>query len=101
MKTYVGSDVSKLGVSLAIASLQAGWQVSSWANSPEGIPSVITVLPPWSPFCAGSQGLLFTYLLSQAQITRWVIWAKQGHYFAKMQLSMTKTDPREAVLLAQ
>ena len=30
-----------------------------------------------------------------------VIRAKQSHYFAKMQLSITKTDPRDAVLLAE
>ena len=104
MKTYVGIDVSKLSLSLAIPSLNAGWQVTSLANSPEGIRSLITLLPPGAHCvleATGSYWVLLTYLLSQAQITRSVISPKQRHYFAKMQLSITKTDPREAVLLAE
>jgi transposase len=44
---------------------------------------------------------LVTYLLCQAKVDVSVINPKQSHNFAKMQLSVTKTDPRDAVLLAE
>ena len=49
----------------------------------------------------GSYSVLVTYLLCQAKVDVSVINPKQSHNFAKMQMSVTKTDPRDAVLLAE
>jgi transposase len=49
----------------------------------------------------GSYSVLLTYLLCQAQVAVSVINPKQSHHFAQLQLSVTKTDESDAVLLAR
>jgi transposase len=49
----------------------------------------------------GSYSMLVAYMLSQAEITLSVINPKQSHHFAKMRLSVTKTDESDAVLQAR
>ncbi|SFE90328.1 hypothetical protein [Spirosoma endophyticum] len=45
MTTYIGIDVSKDSLSVAIPKPTTGWKVSSFANSPDGIRSLINQLP--------------------------------------------------------
>lgn len=62
----------------------------------------------WKPLLqpGGSYSVLVAYMLTQTKVIISVINPKQigppsGHHFAKMHLSVTKTDPRDAVLLSE
>ncbi len=104
MTTYIGIDVSKDSLSVAMPKPTSGWKVSDHANSPDGIRSLINQLPDQAHCileATGSYSVLVTYMLTQAKVTISVINPKQSHHFAKMHLSVTKTDPRDAVLLAE
>ncbi len=73
-------------------------------NSPEGIRALIGGLPTQAHCiieATGSYSVLVSYMLTQAKITISVINPRQSHHFAQMQLSITKTDPRDAVILAE
>lgn len=103
MKIYVGIDVSKDSLSVALPQSE-GWQLLAFSNNPEGIRSLQSRLPA-NVHCileaTGSYSVLLAYLFTQASVDYSVINPKQSHHFAKMQLSITKTDPRDAVLLAE
>jgi len=104
MTTYIGIDVSKNSLSVAMPKPSSGWKVSTFANSPDGIRSLINQLPEQAHCvleATGSYSVLVTYMLTQAKVTISVINPKQSHHFAKMHLSVTKTDPRDAVLLSE
>jgi len=104
MKTYVGIDVAKDSLALAYAKSDTLWKADSFPNSPEGIRKLIHFLPSGAHCvveATGSYSVLVTYMLSQAQICVSVINPKQSHHFAKMRLSVTKTDESDAVLLAR
>ncbi|CAN5614357.1 IS110 family transposase [soil metagenome] len=104
MKTYVGIDVAKDSLAVAYAESDNVWKTGSFVNSPEGIKRLMAFLPP-SAHCVveatGSYSVLVTYMLCQAQVMISVINPKQSHHFAKMRLSVTKTDESDAVLLAR
>jgi len=104
MKNYVGIDVAKSTLVIALPTPVGGWAVSTFSNSPEGIYSLLKQLPD-DAHCileaTGSYSVLVTYMLCQTKINVSVINPKQSHNFAKMHLSVTKTDPRDAVLLAE
>lgn len=103
MKIYVGIDVSKDSLSVALPQSE-GWQLLNFNNNPEGIRALQTRLPN-NAHCileaTGSYSVLLAYLFTQAGVDYSVINPKQSHHFPKMQLSITKTDPRDAVLLAE
>ncbi|WP_460673881.1 IS110 family transposase [Larkinella ripae] len=104
MKTYVGIDVAKDSLALAYAESNNVWKTGSFSNSPEGIRRLISFLPPAAHGvveATGSYSVLVTYMLCQAQICLSVINPRQSHHFAKMRLSVTKTDESDAVLLAR
>ena len=104
MATYIGIDVSKNSLSVAIPKSTTGWKVSNYANSPDGIRSLLNQLPDQAHCvleATGSYSVLVTYMLTQAKVMISVINPKQSHHFAKMLLSVTKTDPRDAVLLCE
>lgn len=104
MSTYIGIDVSKDKLDVAYVTAQNSWQVSQFGNSPEGIRSLITYLPTQAHCvieATGSYSVLVSYMLTQAQVTISVINPRQSHHFAQMQFSITKTDPRDAVILAE
>ena len=109
MKNYVGIDVTKTSSAVAFPLPAGGWANKTLANTPDGIRNLIKQLPAQA-HCSlevtGSYSVLVTYLLCQAGIHILVSNPKQigppsGHNFAKMQMSVTKTDPRDAVLLAE
>ena len=104
MITYVGIDVAKDSLSVAIPKLSAGWNVVEYPNSPDGIRTLLSQLPDQAHCvleATGSYSVLVTYMLTQVKVTISVINPKQSHHFAKMHLSVTKTDPRDAVLLSE
>ena len=104
MKTYVGIDVSKDTLMMSFSLTTDIWRVNTFANSPDGIESLISKLPPDAHViieATGSYSVLLTYLLGQAKICLSVISPTQSHHFAKMRLSVTKTDKSDAALLAK
>lgn len=104
MTTYISIDVAKDTLSIAVQKLNAGWKLAEYANSPDGIRSLLCQLPDQAHCvleATGSYSVLLTYMLTQAKVTVSVINPKQSHHFAKMHLSVTKTDPRDAVLLSE
>lgn len=104
MKKYIGIDVAKTTLAVALPTMSGGWTINTYHNTPEGIHSLLSHLPNGSHCileATGSYSVLVTYMLCQAKINVSVINPKQSHNFAKMQLSVTKTDPRDAVLLAE
>jgi transposase len=104
MKTYVGIDVSKDTLAVAFPRTPDVWKVSSFANSPDGIRQLKNALPSEAHVvieATGSYSVLLTYMLCQAKICLSVINPKQSHHFGKMQLSVTKTDESDSVLLSR
>ncbi|MFD2934351.1 IS110 family transposase [Spirosoma flavum] len=80
MTTYIGIDVSKDSLSVAIPTPNAGWKVNDFANSPDGIRSLLNQLPDQAHCvleATGSYSVLATYMLSQAKVTISVINPKQ------------------------
>lgn len=104
MSNYLGIDVSKDKLDVASLSAQNSWKVSQFSNSPEGIRTLIASLPTQAHCvieATGSYSVLVSYMLTQARVTISVINPRQSHHFAQMQLSITKTDSRDAVILAE
>ena len=104
MKSYVGIDVSKDTLAVAFPTTPDAWKVSSFANSPDGIRRLKNALPSESHVvieATGSYSVLLTYMLCQAKICLSVINPKQSHHFGKMQLSVTKTDESDSILLSR
>lgn len=104
MKTYVGIDVSKDTLAVAFPTTSDTWKVSSFANSPDGIRRLTSALPAEAHViieATGSYSVLLTYMLCQAKICLSVINPKQSHHFGKMQLSVTKTDDSDSILLSR
>ena len=104
MKTYVGIDVSKDTLVVAVPLPDGSWKLRNVSNTPEAIRKLISTLPTQAHVvleATGSYSVLLTYLLCQAEVAVSVINPKQSHHFAKLQLSVTKTDESDAVLLAR
>ena len=104
LTTYIGIDVSKDSLSVAIPKPGTGWKMNNYVNSPDGIRSLLNQLPEHAHCvleATGSYSVLVTYMLTQAKVTISVINPKQSHHFAKMHLSITKTDPSDAILLSE
>jgi len=104
MKTYVGIDVAKDTLAVALPQTATSWKVRSIRNTPEAIRKMINELPDSAHVlleATGSYFVLLTYLLCQAQVTVSVINPKQSHHFAQLQLEVTKMDESDAVLLAR
>jgi len=81
MKNYVGIDVAKITLAVALPANNGGWRVTTVANNPAGIRSLITQLPPESHCileATGSYSVLATYLLCQAKVDVSVINPKQS-----------------------
>lgn len=80
MKTYVGIDVSKDTLAVALPLSSDAWKVSNFTNSPDGIRRLTRALPKQTHViveATGSYSVLLTYLLCQAGIAISVINPKQ------------------------
>lgn len=78
--TYVGIDVAKDSLLVAIPKLSAGWKVVEYPNSPDGIRTLLSQLPDQAHCvleATGSYSVLVTYMLTQAKVTISVINPKQ------------------------
>jgi transposase len=104
MKMYVGIDVAKDTLALALPQTTTNWKLRSIRNTPEAIRELINELPDQAQLvleATGSYAVLLTHLLCKAQVAISVINPKQSHHFAHLQLAVTKTDESDAVLLAR
>jgi transposase len=76
MKTYVGIDVAKDTLVVALPQTTTTWKVRSIGNTPEDIRGLIKKLPDQAHVvleATGSYSVLLTYLLCQAQVAVSVI----------------------------
>jgi transposase len=80
MTTYIGIDVAKDSLSVAVPKPNEGWKVTEYTNSPDGIRALLSQLPDQAHCvleATGSYSVLVTYMLTQAQVTTSVINPKQ------------------------
>lgn len=109
MKTYVGVDVSKGTLAVAFPTMSDTWKVSSFANSPDGIRRLMSAYHKKLMWSLKRQAL--TRCFSRICSAKWRLTSQlsilsrsdrwSGHHFGKMQLSVTKTDESDSILLAR
>ena len=81
MTTYIGIDVCKSSLSVAMPKPTTGWKVDTYANTPEGVRLLINQLPEQAHCvleATGSYSVLVTYMLTQAKVIISVINPKQS-----------------------
>lgn len=81
MKNYIGIDVAKTTLAVALPATTTGWTITTVSNTPEGIYSLLRQLPGGAHCileATGSYSVLVTYLLCQAKIDVSVINPKQS-----------------------
>lgn len=100
---YIGLDIAK---STFVAAYHAslGFQVQSFPNDVRGIKQFISTLNVQEHHCVmeatGTYGMLLLYLLSDGGFRVSMINPKQIKHFARMMMSVTKTDAVDAKLIA-
>lgn len=101
---YIGIDISKKSFVTARANKRGGYDTREFENTPKGIRKFILTLDPESSHCVfeatGNYGILLLYLLSGAGIRASLVNPKQIKYYARMMLPVTKTDKKDAALIA-
>jgi len=101
--TYIGIDISKDTFVAAYPS-KDGYQTKTFKNTSEGIGKFVHTLTPGKHQCVmeatGNYAFLLLYLLNRACIAASLVNPKQIKHFAKMMMSVTKTDDKDAQLIA-
>lgn len=100
---YIGIDISKKSFVVAFPSAK-GYRTQEYENTPSGIHKLIKQLPEGSIVvmeATGNYCFLLLYLLEKEQITKCLVNPKQIKHFARMMMSVTKTDAKDACLIAQ
>ena len=101
--TYVGIDVSKATFVVAYSSAK-GSKTKSFKNTTKGIHEFIQTISATEPHCVleatGNYSALLVYLLSEAGITVSLENPLKVKNFARVMLSVTKTDEIDARLIA-
>ena len=101
--TYIGIDISKKTFEAAFPSSN-GFDTRTFDNDPKGIHRFISLLCPDDSHCVmeatGNYCFLLAYLLDKSGIKFTLLNPRQSKAFAKMQMSVTKTDKADACLLA-
>lgn len=101
--TYIGIDISK-ATFVAAYPTQNGYTTRSFANTPQGCHKFIHSLPASDCHCVleatGNYSFLLTYLLDKAGIVVSMENPKRIKNFARMMLTVTKTDKADAKLIA-
>ncbi len=104
MNTYIGIDVSKDSLSVAYPKPEKGFDVKTFSNDALGIKLLIESLPASSWVVLEATGVysrLLCYDLAEKGISLSVLNPKQSSAFSKIQLSISKTDNSDAILLAR
>ena len=100
---YIGIDISKDSFTVAFSSVK-GSKTQSYKNTPKDIQKFIKTLDKEQDHCVmeatGNYTFKLLYLLIEQGYKASLVNPKQTKYFAKTMLSVTKTDPQDACLLA-
>jgi transposase len=99
----IGIDVAKNSFVVAYPS-QSGFNIFEFSNNSKGVKKFIATLDLKDAHCileaTGNYSSLIVYMLCSASIPVSVVNPKQIKHFAKMMLSVTKTDKLDAKLIS-
>jgi transposase len=99
----IGIDVAKNSFVVAYPS-QSGFSILEFSNNSKGIKKFIDTLDPNETHCileaTGTYSSLIVYMLCSGSIPVSLVNPKQIKHFAKMMLSVTKTDKLDAKLIS-
>ena len=100
---YIGIDISKQTFVAAFPTSN-GYRTREFENTPRGVYKFIGQLPDEPTVvmeATGNYCFLLLYLLHKAGITASLVNPKQVKHFSRMMMSVTKTDIKDACLIAQ
>ena len=101
--TYIGIDISK-GSFVAAFPGKAGYRTETFSNDAKGIRKFISRLDPKAHHCVmeatGNYCFLLLYLLDKASINASLVNPKKIKNYARVMMSVTKTDAKDACLIA-
>lgn len=104
-KNYVGIDISKLSFDVAICDSQSNYKYFKFANNQEGFTSFLDLLDKSKSICvmeaSGPYYLKLATFLSAKQVDVCVINPLIIRRFSQMRMSRTKTDKKDAMLIAE
>ena len=101
--TYIGIDISKDSFVAAFPTV-SGYQTQTYPNTVKGIRKFIGSLSVTEHHCVmeatGNYGFLLLYLLDRQGIAASMVNPKQIKHFSRMMMAVTKTDPKDACMIA-
>lgn len=101
--TYIGIDISKATFVAAFPD-KCGYRTETFRNDAKGIHSFIRKLDPAVHHCVmeatGNYCFLLLYLLDKASVKASLVNPKKIRNYAKVMMSVTKTDSKDAALIA-
>ena len=101
--TYIGIDISKDSF-VAAFPIVSGYQTHTYPNTAKGIRKFIGSLSVTEHHCVmeatGNYGFLLLYLLERQGIAASMVNPKQIKHFSRMMLTVTKTDTKDACMIA-
>lgn len=100
---YIGIDISKSSFVVAYPST-SGYLTKTFPNTTAGGRKFIATLSATEHHCVmeatGNYGFLLLYLLHQSNMTVSLVNPKQIKHFARMMMTVTKTDEKDACMIA-
>ena len=101
--TYIGIDISKDSFVAAFPTV-SGYQTHTFPNTVKGIRKFIGLLSVTGHHCVmestGNYGFLLLYLLDRQGIAASMVNLKQIKHFSRMMMTVTKTDIKDACMIA-
>ncbi len=101
--TYIGIDISKDSFVAAFPAA-TGHQTRTFPNTVDGIRKFTALLSASEHHCVmeatGNYGFLLLYLLDRRGIAASMVNPKQIKHFSRMMMTVTKTDAKDACLIA-
>ena len=100
---YIGIDIAKKTFVAAFPN-EKGFKVKSFPNNVDGIRDFIKGLDPERDRCVmeatGNYCFLLLYLLEKKGVSACMVNPKQTKHFARMMMEVTKTDAKDACMIA-
>ena len=100
---YIGIDISKSSFVAAYPSAK-GYRTQTFPNTAAGVRKFIATLVVTEDHCfmeaTGNYGFLVLYLLHQSGIAVSLVNPKQIKHFSRMMMAVTKTDEKDACMIA-
>lgn len=100
---YIGIDIGKASFVAAFPNGK-GYRTETFTNDPKGIRKFIDRLDPTTDHCVmeatGNYCFLLLYLLDKASVRSSLINPKKIKNYARVMMSVTKTDAKDACLIA-